>query len=612
MKKKGTKVLHVITEQIRVLDIPRVLDELGYRVYTADIGTRATGFHEEDSKKITYAIEEFAIECVTSYDFSESIAHACMDKNVPYISWVYDAPQKELYTPYALYPCNYIFVFDKMQLKRMQDIGIRNVFFMPLAIHGEKIKRELTMKSASNLCDVAFVGSTYYIDSTEKVVALAEARIRNEINACMDKCFMKWGDEQGLHETMSEECAVFFDSLGKVPIEERYPYITKEFYYEAAVLSRMIAYRERIHILNILAEKYDVRFYTFDKHTEDISKKVKICPGIKYDAGISCVYRDAKINLNNTLHCIETGACQRVFEVMAAGGFLISNYQKELEELFVPGKEIVLYHNEEELLELVEYYLTHEEERKEIARNGQRKVLAHHTLHTRFQRVMEMVYDREKDRKKEYLTVQKEELVRITNDALQKGTKEELEKLYQYYYQSSYDLVIKKNSELGIVKEMIYLWKEINILNDNGLFDGVHNIEDAGRKYLRTKFVLFRIENDCNYEDCMNGVKELLEDNVSCAFLAWQIKANLSEKRNMYLKLSEYLWSIHPTRGLEMISYGLFDFPEDADLLMYKANYLLELQCYKEALQTLKMIQNPGEDILEITEELENALGAAQ
>ena len=61
-----------------------------------------------------------------------------------------------------------------------------------------------------------------------------------------------------------------------------------------------------------------------------------------------------------------------------------------------------------------------------------------------------------------------------------------------------------------------------------------------------------------------------------------------------------------------MISYGLFDFPEDADLLMYKANYLLELQCYKEALQTLKMIQNPGEDILEITEELENALGAAQ
>ncbi len=611
MKKKGTRVLHVITEQIRVLDIPRVLDELGYRVYTADIGTRATGFHEEDSKKIVYAIEEFDIECVTSYDFSESIAHACMDKNVPYIAWVYDAPQKELYTPYALYPCNYIFVFDKMQLKRMQDIGIRNVFFMPLAIHGEKIKRELTMKSASNLCDVAFVGSTYYMDSTEKIVALAQERIRNEINACMDKCFMKWGVTHGLHGTMSEECAVFFDSLGKMPIEEWYPYITKEFYYEAAVLSRMIAYRERIHILNILAEKYDVRFYTFDKHTEDISRKVKICPGIKYDAGISCVYRDAKININNTLHCIETGACQRVFEVMAAGGFLISNYQKELEELFVPGKEIVLYHNEEELLELVEYYLTHEEERKEIARNGQRKVLAHHTLHIRFQRVMEIVYEHEKGRKADYLAIQKRELAEITNSALQSGEKADLEALYAYYYESPYDLVIKRNSDLGIIKEMIYLWKEINILNDNGLFTGVHNIEEAERRYLRTKHILWRIENDCDYDACMSGMQELLADNISCAFMAWQIKANLSKKRDMYLKLSEYLWNINPTRGLEMISYGLFDFPEDVDMLMYKANYLLELQCYKEALDTLKVIREPSEEITEIIGELEAALGTS-
>ncbi len=611
MKKKGTRVLHVITEQIRVLDIPRVLDELGYQVYTADIGTRATGFREDDSKKIVYAIEEFDIEYVTSYDFSESIAHACMDKNVPYIAWVYDAPQKELYTSYALYPCNYIFVFDKMQLKRMQDVGISNVFFMPLAIHGEKIKRELTMKSASNLCDVAFVGSTYYMDSTEKIVALAQERIRNEINACMDKCFMKWGEGHELHGTMSEECAVFFDGLGKMPIAERYPYITKEFYYEAAVLSRMIAYRERIHILNILAEKYDVRFYTFDKHTEDISRKVKICPGIKYDAGISCVYRDAKININNTLHCIETGACQRIFEVMAAGGFLISNYQKELEELFVPGKEIVLYHNEEELLELVEYYLTHEEERKAIARNGQRKVLAHHTLHTRFQRVMEIVYEHEKGRREDYLAIQRRELAEITNSALQSGEKEDLEALYAYYYESPYDLVIKRNSDLGIIKEMIYLWKEINILNDNGLFTGVHNIEAAERRYLRTKHILWRIENDCDYDACMSGMQELLADNISCAFMAWQIKANLSEKRDMYLKLSEYLWNINPTRGLEMISYGLFDFPEDIDMLMYKANYLLELQCYKEALDTLKVICEPSEEITEIIGELEAALGTS-
>ena len=107
----------------------------------------------------------------------------------------------------------------------------------------------------------------------------------------------------------------------------------------------------------------------------------------------------------------------------------------------------------------------------------------------------------------------------------------------------------------------------------------------------------------------MNGLRELLEENVSCAFMAWHIKANLSEKRDVYLKLSEYLWNLNPTRGLEMISYGLFDFPEDADMLMYKANYLLELQCYQEALNTMKMIPNPNEEIWEMISELETALG---
>ena len=70
MKKKGIKVLHIITKEIRVLDIPRVLDELGYTVYTANLGTCATGFHQKDSVNILHAIDEFGVDCVTSYDFS--------------------------------------------------------------------------------------------------------------------------------------------------------------------------------------------------------------------------------------------------------------------------------------------------------------------------------------------------------------------------------------------------------------------------------------------------------------------------------------------------------------------------------------------------------------
>lgn len=608
MKKYGTRILHVITTEVKVIDIPRTLDELGYDVYTANIGMHATGFYKRESWKILMAIENFKIECVTSYCFSETIAVACMEAGVPYIAWVYDAPQKELYTHYALYPCNYIFVFDKMQLQRMKDIGIKNVYFMPLAIHGEKIRRELGTSSPSDLCDVAFVGSIYYVEGTEKVVEIAPDHIRNEINDCIDKCFMQWGDDNMIHGRMSEECAAYFDSLEAIAVEKRYPYIKKEFYYEAAVLARMLAYRERVYILNTLAEKYDVRFYTFDKHTEDLNDKVKIYPGIKYDGGISCVYRDAKININNTLHCIETGACQRIFEVMAAGGFLISNYQKELEELFVPGKEIVLYHNEEELLQLVDYYLTHEKEREEIARNGQRKVLANYEFHKKFESVMNIVYEKEKHRREHYYENQKKELIMYTNQALNSGEKEKMQELYALYCDSPFDLVIQKENNLSSVKEMLYVWNEEQVMGFGNIFEDVHNIDEAERKYLRTKHILWRIENDFADDVCRIGVQELINLKISSVFLAWHIKANLSERKKIYLKLSDYFSEISISRGLEFITYGLLEFPGDKDMLMHKANYLLEVQSFMEALDTLKSIENPDDDVVEIIQELETAL----
>jgi spore maturation protein CgeB len=61
-------------------------------------------------------------------------------------------------------------------------------------------------------------------------------------------------------------------------------------------------------------------------------------------------------------------------DIMGAGGFLLSNYQQELAEYFEVGKELVLYDSREDLMQKIDYYLCHEEERQEIARCGQRKI----------------------------------------------------------------------------------------------------------------------------------------------------------------------------------------------------------------------------------------------
>jgi spore maturation protein CgeB len=61
-------------------------------------------------------------------------------------------------------------------------------------------------------------------------------------------------------------------------------------------------------------------------------------------------------------------------DVLGSGGFLITTYQDEIAEYFEEDKDLVIVRSPEEFIEKAAYYLEHDDERKEIARNGQEKV----------------------------------------------------------------------------------------------------------------------------------------------------------------------------------------------------------------------------------------------
>lgn len=75
------------------------------------------------------------------------------------------------------------------------------------------------------------------------------------------------------------------------------------------------------------------------------------------------------VSLNNDVNF-------RVFETMACGAMLITDQINcnGLEDLFVDGKHLVTFSNEEDLVSKIRYYLTHDEERARIARCGQELV----------------------------------------------------------------------------------------------------------------------------------------------------------------------------------------------------------------------------------------------
>ena len=148
---------------------------------------------------------------------------------------------------------------------------------------------------------------------------------------------------------------------------------------------------ERVRILETLQERFPVVVYS-DDSAGKILKNVTIRPWLEYGNAMPKVFYLSKINLNITSRSIESGIPLRVWDIMAVGGFCLTNYQPELEEYFEIGKDLEVYHDLQELEEKIDYYLKHEDERLLIAINGYRKVRKEHNLKERMQRVLDIIF----------------------------------------------------------------------------------------------------------------------------------------------------------------------------------------------------------------------------
>lgn len=110
---------------------------------------------------------------------------------------------------------------------------------------------------------------------------------------------------------------------------------------------------------------------------------------------VADIYRRSKIVVNT--HYNEEpaeGISLRPFEAMGAGALLIcDDGRKDVFRLFKDGEEFLSFPDggSDELRELVKYYLSHPEERLEIARRGYEKIKNNHTLLIRMREMFDVV-----------------------------------------------------------------------------------------------------------------------------------------------------------------------------------------------------------------------------
>ena len=100
----------------------------------------------------------------------------------------------------------------------------------------------------------------------------------------------------------------------------------------------------------------------------------------------------SKIALNIHIDMAEQYAANmRLYEATGVGTLLLTDWKTNLHELFEIGKEVVAYRSTEEGVELVNYYLAHDNEREAIATAGQQRTLSEHSYYHRMQELTEIL-----------------------------------------------------------------------------------------------------------------------------------------------------------------------------------------------------------------------------
>ena len=328
---------------------------------------------------------------VFSINFFPVVSEVCNIFHIPYVCWIVDSPVMELYSHSIRNNWNRIFLFDYALYEEFRGENPKGIFYLPLGADHERLDaliETITEEDRKKYsADVSFIGSLY----TEKCPynhLKEESWLKGYLDGVIEAQTKVYG-YNFLEECITEDVLKQFKE--KVPF---YQFPEKANHNDRAAMAHLylgnkVTEQERLRLLKRVSEEFSLDLYT----ASDFSPlpKANYRGLAKSATEMPKIFHLSKINLNFTSKPIRTGLPLRLWDILGAGGFALTNFQSEIPEYFEVGKDLDIYASEEELTDKIRYYLEHEEERQEIAANGCQKAKEQYSLELRVKQILRTV-----------------------------------------------------------------------------------------------------------------------------------------------------------------------------------------------------------------------------
>ena len=312
-------------------------------------------FEADFQKKLREVTPDF----VFSFNFLPVVSKVCSKEDVIYVSWIYDNPENLLYSYQLINKCNIVCLFDSGQYELFRKNRIETVEYLPLAASTKRLdslipgKAEIDKYSA----DISFVGSLYterkqyYEEIAPKLNPYSLGYIDGLIKAQLQIDGMNF-----IEECLTPQVVADMERASNLAI---YPDSaeTLEYLFANYIINRQATIIERKEILTMIGEKFPMKLYTYNQNNSFSPKGVENMGPADYFEVMPYVFKLSKINLNITLRSIQRAIPLRCFDILGAGGFLLTNFQPDFLRHFVPDEDYVFYESRTDLMDKIEYYL---------------------------------------------------------------------------------------------------------------------------------------------------------------------------------------------------------------------------------------------------------------
>lgn len=385
------KVFFAGSETMQIPNIPISLGKMGHEVVLYEKSMEYVEEHEEEYENFGLFLQSQKPDVVISTIFFQIVAAYTHELGIKYAVYGMDSPHYAAWVPeYPRLDNVYLFHFDSREVERFQSCGYTNATYLPLAagvtwadtIHTSCVDRK---KFGST---VSFVGGLYGDNPFDSCAGRLPQPVQEHIWNQLENSAFLWDGKERLQEGVSEELLHICQTVTPELCNPGFT-MGDDYYFRQWTLARKLSNIERILLFEQVAGQYDFRLYTREK--EVVPESIHRYPPVNAMTEQLKVFQSSGVNLNVTLRSIESGVPLRVFDILSVGGFVLTDYRKDAEELFREDEEIVMFRTPEEMIDKLAFYTTHETERKRIAKNGHRRARAEYSYERMLEEILQKI-----------------------------------------------------------------------------------------------------------------------------------------------------------------------------------------------------------------------------